>query len=497
MKAMFILLNTITVLFGPVNKKMAVNARIDTPYLFEAPVGTDVTVTLQQALNQHKIVYINKSYLISNSLTIPSGGTLSSGKLGNGILKASNTREGLLNSNGTYINISYANAVSVLAVKFEPADNMVNLSGYRNTVVLLSNSANCTISGNNFDFAFNYAKGMEAVWITGPYSRSNIVSNNYINTLGITYCENGASYNIVRRNHIINSHQNALGGIGNGTAACMYNQVLDNTIENAGRMGIEDQRNVIGTVISGNTILGTGKLIGLAAGEGTGISAVAKNTIVENNKITDSKDYYIEVGGSNKLLVANNSIFDTGVCSGIFVNFLGSTIPTAANTTIISKNTIVGCKKGIETFGKASKQYIAIDSNIITNPVTHGINLNFGSSKGSVVTLAGNNITFSNKTSSTRFGIATYSTITSGKQNYIFNVSNNIFTYMGLATKGSGHDDTMLIAVDNAVISNNTIIGYPGGFNIGVTNNGAVTTGVKFITNTVKLASWNIKQFSN
>lgn len=474
-------------------KKIVLNTNASTVQ-FDAPAGTDVTIALQEALNNYKVVNINKSYIISNTLTIPSGVTLTGCGLNNAVLKAANTRTGLLNSRGIYIDLTNKTSVNVWGIKLQPADNMLNQSGWANAVILLSNSSNCSIYGNNFDFSFPYSKGMDAVWITGP-SSNNIISNNYIKTLGITYCENGAFNNTVQYNQLVNSNANALGGIGNGSSPCINNKVLNNTIENAGRMGIEDQQNVIGTLISGNIIKGTGKLKGINPGEGSGISAVAISTVVKNNKITDAKDFYIEVGGSNKVSVINNNIYDTGICSGIFVNFLGNAIADVSKTTIVKGNTVVGCLKCIETFGNTTTQYVTIDSNTIADPISHAINIDAGSSIKSIILLKRNNITFNNKTNSTRYGISTYTRTISGQQNYTFNIDHNIITYKAAATKGTGYDNSMIIAFDNAVISYNTINGYTGGLNYGVSNNGAITKGVSFVGNIVNLAIWNIAQF--
>jgi len=463
-------------------------------YQFSAPAGTDVTVALQQALNKYKVVQINNSYIISNSLTIPSGVTLTAGGQNNAILKAANTCSGLLASRGIYINLSNQNSVNIWGIQFQPADNMVDESTYANTVILLSNSSGCNIYGNNFSFSFAYNKGMAAVWITGP-SKNNTIANNYIKTLGITYCENGASNNIVQYNQLVNSSSNALGGIGNGTSPCQNNQVLNNTVQGAGRMGIEDQQNTVGTIISGNKISGTGQSSTSAAGERTGISAVAQNTVVENNIISNAKDYYIEVGGSNSIKVLNNTITDNGSTPGIFVNFLGSSVASASKLTLVSGNTITGCSESIEAFGGATTQYLTISSNNINDAVSHAIDINVGTSTYSSLSILKNNITFTKSTSTGRYAISTYTNVNSGQQHDALNIENNVFTYNGTAPKSTGKDVSMLIAIDDVVIGYNTINGYAGGLNSGVISNGAVTTGVSFIGNTVNLASWNTAQF--
>jgi hypothetical protein len=467
------------------------------PYLFDAPSGTDVTVALQAALTANKTVQINKTYLISDALTIPSGGTLTSGGIKNAVLKASNTRSGLLGSRAIYINISGKNAVSVLGIKFQPALNMTEQSAYANTVILLSNSSNCTIADNTFDFNFLYAKGMSAIWITGPLAVSNKASGNVIKTLGITYCENGASYNIVQNNQLINASSNALGGIGNGTSPCTNNQVLNNTITNAGRMGIEDQQNTVGTIISGNTIIGAGKMPGIALGLGMGISAVAKNTVVKQNKITDVKDYYIEVGGNNNVSVLKNEIYDSGKYSGIFVNFTAKVANDLSKQTSIKGNSVTGCSAGIETFGLATTQYITIDSNQVIDPVARAINIDAGNSVKSSILINNNTIRYNKPTNASRYGIVTYTRTSSSKQDYTFKVNGNLITYALNAGLGTGYDISMIIGFDNTAVTYNTINGYAGGRNVGVTNNGAITNGVNFIGNTVKLATWNTASFLN
>jgi hypothetical protein len=462
-------------------------------YPFKATPGTDVTLALQKALNTYTAVSIDNSYVISNSIQIPTKGSLIG--LGNAVLKAASVRSGLLKSRGIYINLTDKSYVTLSKVKFKPAENMTDMSAYANAVILLQNSKFCTVDNNTFDFSFSYSKGMDAVWITGSQSTNNLVSNNFVQSLGITYCENGASYNIVRNNQLIKSHANALGGIGNGTLAATGNQVLNNYIENAGRMGIEDQQNAIGTIIKGNKINGTGKMAGIKGGMGMGISAVAKKTKVQNNSITDATDYYIEVAGRRSITVLDNTLSDNGANKGIFVNFLASPDSDLAQMTTIQGNIITGCLKAIETFGNATKQYVYIYANKIIDPVTHGVNLDLGNSTNAAITVVANTIAFNKKSDFTRYAIATFTRNPSGLQNNVVIIDKNTVSYVGAAAKGLGYDNALVVTLDNVQVKFNTINGYSGGRNTGVTSNGAKTKGVKFTGNIIKSAIWNIKNF--
>ena len=460
-------------------------------FLFKDDPNTDVTAQLQESLKKYKNVYIDDEYLISTSLTILSGGSLTGIKKAS--LTATTNTTGLLNSRGTYINIESDDHVTISGIRFKQNKNLTDAAGWGKSVILLTNSSNCLISKNNFDFSFAYSKGIEAVWITGPSSHDNVISENYIKSLGITYCENGASNNTVEKNQLINSHSNALGGVGNGSIPCTANKVLNNYIENAGRMGIEDQQNTSGTIIKGNTIQGTGSKHGIDIGVGMGISAVAKNTIVEGNKISDAKDYYIEVAGKSNITISNNEIHDTGKEKGIFINFVGK---SATNqTTIIKGNKLVGCLKAIETFGDGTTQSINIEGNNIIDPIITGIDINIGRSVESSISILRNKLTYSNTTNEARYGMVTYTTVESGSQKIDFLVDDNTISYLPTAVGGKGYDIGIIIQFDNAVISNNTINGYSGGLNYGISNNGSTTRGVKIIGNTVKAAIWDVSKF--
>ncbi|QJD94397.1 hypothetical protein HH214_00170 [Mucilaginibacter robiniae] len=467
---------------------------VNASYVFKATAGSDVTTALQSALNTYKNVSIDANYVISTTLQVPSGGSLT-GLNSNSILKAANSRSGLLSSRGIYIDLSGKSSVNIKGITFKPADNMTNMLGWANTVILLSNAHSCIIDSNTFSFSFAYGKGMEAVWITGP-SANNTVSNNYIKTLGITYCENGSSNSIIKNNQIINAYANALGGIGNGTTPCYDNQVLNNYIENAGRMGVEDQQNTSGTIIKNNIIKGTSKMPSLPAGQGMGISAVALKTIVDGNAITDVEDYYIEVGGSNGLTITNNLIYDTGAEKGIFVNFLKDVSLTLNKITTIRGNIITNCARAIETFGQNTQQSVSIESNTIIDPTGYGISLYAGSSVQSSYSVVKNTILFNSKTTATRYGIASSCVQACGKQNYTIKLDKNTLTYSLNAPKSTGKDVTFAISVDNAALTYNTINGYSGGVNVGITNNGVTTRGVSFVGNSVQKATWDTSIFS-
>lgn len=477
---------------GPIKRASSESTIVpEGAFLFKGDPNTDVTAQLQEFLNKYKNVYIDNEYLISTSLTISSDGSLIG--INNASLTASTNTTGLLSSRGTYINLDNKHHVKVSGIKLKQNKNLNDEASWGKTVILINNSSNCLIAKNIFDFSFAYSKGIEAVWITGPSSSNNVISENYIKSLGITYCENGASNNAVEKNQLINSHSNALGGIGNGSKPCTNNKVLNNYIENAGRMGIEDQQNTSGTIIKGNNIQGTGALPGIKTGVGMGISAVAKNTIVVGNKITNAKDYYIEVAGKSNISISDNEIYDTGKEKGIFINFVGKSVTN--QTTSIKGNKLVGCLKAIETFGDRTTQSITIEGNHIIDPIITGIDINIGRSVKSSISILENIIIYNTKTNEARYGMVTYTTVASGSQKIDVIVDKNIISYLPSAVGGKGYDIGMIIQFDNAVISNNTINGYSGGLNYGISNNGSITKGVKIIGNTVKAAIWDISKF--
>jgi len=472
----------------------AASSTDNTPaYFFKSTPGTDVTTALQAALDTYKDVAIDNSYIISNTLAIPSGGSLIGHK--NSVLKAASARSGLLSTRGAYINLNAKSFVTVTGIKFQPDANMTNMASYANAVIIIENATNCLIDNNSFDFSFAYSLGMDAVWITGPNCKYNTVSNNYVKTLGITYCENGASFNTIEKNQLINSSANALGGIGNhATIYCTANVIRNNYIENAGRMGIEDQQKTTGNIIEGNTIKGVG-LHPAYSDAFIGISAVATNTFVNGNTIEGALGDLIEVRGKSGNKVVANTGTGNGVCLGVIANFTSTTASDNSNySTYIADNKFLNCGKGITTFGDGTEQDIEITNNTIIEAANIAIDINTASLLKSRINISNNTIYFNNASATWRTGISTYTTIASGLHKIACTISSNSIHFGVSAGNGNG----IVPIFDGARVLLNSVYGEPGGGTINsITNNAATTTSLQFLGNKSVNASFNIAQFPN
>lgn len=426
---------------------------------FKAVSGTDQTAGLQASLTANKNVSIDANYIITSPLVIPSGGSLT----GSGSLKASESSTGLLKSRGIYINETGKDKVTVKGITFQPSNGM-SVNGWATAVILLQGSTNCIVENNVFDFTFSYAKGIDAVWITN--SSFNIVRNNVCKTVGITYAENGSSYNLCENNQIYAANANALGGIGNSKTPNLNNIIRGNYIQDAGRMGLEDQQNSIGSIIQGNVINGTGK----GANDGIGISAVANNTLVLGNSLSGYKQYGIEAGGNCGNRVIDNTL--VGNATGIIANF---TKAITGDPTLIQNNRIKGATTAIQIFGNINPVAV-IDANTITDAMK-GIDLDWGN--GSADIQATNNTFYFNlPTNKTRVGISTFSSLPNGKQSGTRNISGNVMFYSPSAVLGTGTDYGMILATDNTTSQNNSLYGFKKGHMYGITSNGTKPTGL-------------------
>ena len=250
----------------------------------------DDTEALQNIFNQSdscEIVFDGGEFLIHRTLLLKSGCKVI-GKNG-AILKAAPVITGTLLNYGRFFYLNEVSDCSIIGLKFLSENGSFRLSGWGDACISIYNSTNSVIESNTFQFDQKYGiAGLEAVWISGPKTKNTQIRNNAIYGLGIKYAENGACFTIVENNRIINAHSNALTANGNSAEMIAGCKIINNYIENAGRMGIEDWGLVDGSLIKGNTIKGTGK-DPAQKHEGLGISAVGINTKVINNKIYDAQ----------------------------------------------------------------------------------------------------------------------------------------------------------------------------------------------------------------
>ncbi len=433
---------------------------------FKAQPKTDQTAPLQAFLNANKNVEINDPYIISDSLVVPSGGSLT----GTGALIASDKPKGLLKSNGLFINQTKQEKTTIGGITFQGAN--MTVAPWGSAAIWLKSSLNCFVEDCLFDFNFTYGKGMDAVWVGA--SKYATIRRNKCKTVGITYAENGSSYGLCEGNEIYNAYANGLGGIGNDPKSPNYNNtVRGNYIENCGRMGIEDQQNSIGTIIEGNMFKGTGKF----DKEGIAISAVGMDATVRNNCITDYINYGIELAGKAGNKAVRNIVYDNGNNTGIITNFKGSKV-TDRYETVIENNVITGAKVAIKTFGISEDQLVSISQNSLISFLLNGIELNTGNAINNRLSVFDNTFVLGGWNGD-RCGISAYSNLPNGKQGGLYQFNQNTFLYTG---KNNGYDSSILSNFDNVNVADNTAIGNPGKLT-GFTTNGTKPVGLVEVNN--------------
>ncbi len=446
---------------------------------------TDDTQAIQKAINaQNTIVFKKGTYIINQTLNMRSGVQIYG--TGGATIKPGTSMSGKLLVNGRYFFFNAVSKAAITNLTFVPSSQSFNLSTYGNTVVFLTNSQNCMVQFCKFNFKQPYQHlGLEGIWVDGPSSSGTYIFKNICNTVGIEYAENGASKTVCQYNTINNSHSNALNGEGNGTYYCTGNRVMFNTINNAGYNGINDYGLIDGTNIRGNVVNGSGKSPSEGA-LGEGIQAVAVNTIVSQNKITDAQAEYIEVAMTNKRIDSNTIVDYNLVAEGIVINTVGSsTQPHASSfTTIVNHNSITGCLNAIEVVGGYTPS-VSITNNYISNPKNSGVDIISNAPSYSLI-VSGNTFNMSKPDAGRRSGIATYTANKTTTQKVA--LTNNTFTYTSTSAGGAGTETAIATCTNSVTLSGNIVNGNAvknkaGNQPVAMNNNGVTYTGYTFVNN--------------
>jgi hypothetical protein len=373
------------------------------------------------------------------------------------------------------------------------------LSGWGDACISIYNSTNSVIEDNTFQFDQKYGiLGVEAVWVSGPKTKNTQIRNNVIHGLGIKYAENGASFTIVENNKIINAHSNALTANGNSDAMISGCKIINNYIENAGRMGIEDWGLVDGSLIEGNTVQGTGK-DPAQTHEGLGISAVGTNTKVNKNKIYDAQIFYLEIGGNHNITAEDNVISDiSGKATGVILNFTGKVPkPLTESFSRLSGTLIENCDKAVMVFGSNNPR-CAVTGNILRNVKTRGVSIE-GDSPIFDIEVSDNQFIVDQPTAVFRSMINTYTNLPSGTTNQKLRVLRNKITYAKTADGGLGFDLTLLVLADHAQIIENEVIGNnikSGGYPVyAISGNGGNAIGLTITRNIIQGSLVDLKGY--
>jgi hypothetical protein len=426
----------------------------------------DDTQALQNIINSKNIIVLSKgTYIINSTLKLRTGvkvyGTQGA------TIKAGNSMSGTLLTLGRYIYLYSINSASVINLNFLPSSSSFKLATWATSVIYIANSSKNTIKYNTINFKQAYNPiGAQGVWITGSISTNNYVGYNKLYTVGIEYAEDGASYNTIIQNTVVNSHSDGMSAHGNSSTFCKGNSVINNTITNAGHMGIEDWGKVDGTLIKGNKVAGTGKST-LEKNDGIGISCVGVNTVAVLNVISDAQMMYMEIGGNNNCRIDSNTINDTqNAITGIVLNFTALAPQNSkASYAAVHHNYIVNCNEAISIQGNISPNALVTD-NTIVNSRFIGINVSSNAANFNVV-ISNNNVIINKPSVVTRRAISTYaSTLTTGQKT---SVTGNTVTYATSAAKGSGKEVALSIGTNNVNYTSNKVYGnkiVTGGYSV-------------------------------
>ncbi|MCE6991382.1 right-handed parallel beta-helix repeat-containing protein [Dyadobacter sp. CY323] len=460
---------------------------------------TDAIQALIDQAEDTEIIFDGGEYLINGTIILKSGCKVI-GKNG-AIVKAGPAMTGTMLKYGRFFSLNNVDKCSITGLKFLSRKAAFQLSGWSDACIYVYNSTNSIIDNNSFEFDQPYGiSGAEAVWVSGPKSKNTVIKNNIVSGLGIKYAENGASFTSVQDNKIVNAHSNALTANGNSDVRITGCQILNNLVENAGRIGIEDWGDVDGTLIEGNTISGTGKDPDQAH-EGFGISAVGINTTIKNNKIFDARIYYLEIGGNHNVVAENNEISDpSGEGTGIMLNFTDKVpLPLTEGTSKVSGSSISNCDRAIQIYG-SYKPVCSVVNNTVKNPKSRGISIESDAPYFNIE-LHDNQFIVENQTKVFRSIINNYCSLPAGSVDQRLIVRSNKVYYAPSANSGSGFDLTLLILADGAQIIDNEIIGNDvrsGGYPIhAIASNGGTANNLTIARNKISGALVDLKGYKH
>lgn len=441
-----------TVIIYPVNTNVEISAHTFYAYNLKGDGISDDTQRLQKLLNDSSVIYLKAGIYIINQTLNFKAKTKLVGQKGT-IIKAGKNMNGTLLTNGRYIFAEKSDNSTIQNVQFDQSENPYNFKEWANSCIFILDTQNFQVRQCTFNFHLSYGTiGMEAIWISGAFSKGNILSENQIKSLGIRYAENGADSTIVDGNFLEKAYSNALSATGNDpldfSVGC---KVLNNTILEAGRMGIEDWGNTDGTLIDGNTIDGSGYDPKQAL-DGIAISAVGKNTFVFNNTVKSAKIYAVEVRGNYGVIVRKNKIFSDPSTTGIILNY---TFPTPAPNlpkAIVDANSISHALIGVHIFGNYQSNAL-IESNYFSNSISKSISIESGA-EHYVIELRNNRFNFSIPNTQDRFAVFSYTNYQSGVADQKLILNADTIEYLPSASNGVGVDFGAVIRTDNANIDN-------------------------------------------
>ncbi|WP_192579107.1 right-handed parallel beta-helix repeat-containing protein [Fibrisoma limi] len=461
----------------------------------------DNAPALQTAINSVPDLLVGPGeYLIASTINIPSHRRITFAK--NAIIQAGVVWEGMLHDGGLHFLISGQTDITIDGLRIDkPLTAFHSGEIWNASLIEIINSTQIRIQ--NSEFISTHP--MEAIVVRGAKSKSVVLENNYCEGAGITYSENGASNVTVRNCRIINTVNNGLSGIGNASGSPATGCIVENNVlENIGRMGIEDWRNISGTIIRNNKVSTTGVTLAFKT-IGFGISAVGTKTLITGNTVNDPKDTGIEINGYAGSIceqnVVNFASFSLRNGKGIVANFADDKpIFNTREASLITRNTVTNGLYGIWSFGSAFLG-VNITQNQIINPVLKGIDVDCLNATSGTVQVANNSVQISVPSVRSQYGPRVGYYIHGSRSGVKVEVSQNKINYTPTASNGDVYEIGFTAALDNVLIQKNSVwasgVQANGAPVFGFASNGATNKGLRFIDNTVDEAVVSLETYSN
>ncbi len=235
---------------------------------------------------------------------------------------------------------------------------MISLGGISNVEV-----ASLTLNGNG-----TAAQGISAWSGSGQYIHDTAIQSLAANAIGVYFSS------AVTDSRIINNQFSNI-GVGSEWGAGVRlswgssrNQVLNNTVTNAGRGGIFGNDGSTDLVIKNNTVTGSG-----SGGTGLGIEVWSNchRSVIQNNNV----DQWLSVDSSNQVAVRNNTV------NG---GYIGLEMGTAGSDNVFSGNTVSQAQTGISMSNASTKQRMLFANNTISSSTQWGAQIAGGSGNPTV-----------------------------------------------------------------------------------------------------------------
>lgn len=455
-------------------------------YVVSATTGTDITSALQTALNTYKHVQIdgfgNREYLLSNTITLPTGTTLEG--INNAVVKSAASVSGeLIKGLHFYMPNNYSNIYSLTIKRGSYGTFSYGSSEQGVGDIIRVYSKHNRVARVTIEFPNDFGTEAYGIRVLGGSEAGsadyNYIGHNRITGLGIMYACTYSSYNMCEWNYVKNAAVNGYRGTGNVTSGfyAIGNTVQHNYTENSGGMGIEDWHYLTKTKILYNIIKGTNAA---NVGYKYGISAMSAEVIVEGNLITGTGTgtggggfgYGIELWASSGNICRHNTIKEPGgACIGIQLNHYSDTNLvglTPGKPYIVENNDITDMWRGIAFEQVPVNGVGIIRANFIEDFVNFGISMVSSTGNGFwTLDISENIFQISNPSVAlnsgstgnygSRYGINIDFSGTTSRN--VINISKNTLRYLPSATGGNCTEFAIRVTQQNIRLLNNTVVG--------------------------------------